>query len=85
MAKPLSNEKEIYEKIKREKIQIHPVIWELINHYIGNDVVAIQFIAGSYVVGDKPQAIPVKDAKRLMEHCDGIREFLKKLKSATTK
>ncbi|MEM7816825.1 MAG: hypothetical protein QXZ20_02840 [Candidatus Aenigmatarchaeota archaeon] len=38
MANPLANEKEIYEKIEKEKLTIHPIIWELINHHIRNDL-----------------------------------------------
>lgn len=85
MAKPLTNEAGIYKRIKKENIQIHPIIWELINHYIGNDIYAIQLIAGIHITGDSPEPIPVEDGKKLIEHCDGVREFLRKLKSATTR
>lgn len=85
MANPLSNEKEIYDRIQKENIIIHPLIWELINHNIGNDIYAMQFIAGAHIVGDSPEPIPVEDAKKLLAHCDGIRNFLKKLKEATKK
>lgn len=83
MANPLSDEAQIYEKIKKENIRVHPLVWQLIDHYIGNDVQAMQFIAGSYVVGDSPEVIPPGDGKKLLARCDEIRKFLRKLKEAT--
>jgi hypothetical protein len=63
MANPFSNEAEIYEKIKKENIKIDPSIWELIDHYIGNDVYAMQLIVGSYIIGDDPDDIPVRTGR----------------------
>ena len=85
MANPLSNESAVYEKIKKENIRVHSLVWELIDHYIGNDLHAMQFIVGSYVVGETPEAIPPEDGKKVLARCDEIRKFLKKLKEATKK
>lgn len=85
MARPLSNEAELYTKIQKEKIKVHPVVWELINHYVGNDIYAMQLIAGSYVVGSNPDPIPAEDGRKLIQHCEEVRKFLKKLKDATAK
>jgi hypothetical protein len=38
MANPLRDEDKIYEKIKKENITVHPLIWELISHHIRNDL-----------------------------------------------
>ena len=83
MANPLSDESEIYEKIKKENMKVDPLVWQLIDHYIGNDLHAMQFIAGSHVVGDNPEAIPPEDGRKLLARCDEIRKFLRKLKEAT--
>lgn len=83
MANPLSDEAQIYEKIKKENIKVDPLVWQLIDHYIGNDVQAMQFIAGSYVVGENPESIPPADGRKLLARCDEIRKFLRKLKEAT--
>ncbi len=83
MANPLSHEAGIYEKIKKENIKVHPLVWELIDHYIGNDIQAMQFIAGSYVVGSDPEPIPAEHGKKIIAHCDEVRKFLLKLKEAT--
>lgn len=83
MANPLSNEKEVFKQIKQKKMTIDPVVWEVITHYIGNDVHAIQFIAGNYVVGDEPEDIPAEDGQKILDRCDEIRKFLIKLREAT--
>lgn len=83
MANPLSDEAQILEKIKNENIKVHPLVWHLIDHYIGNDVHALQFIAGSHIIGNDPDPIPVEDGKKILHHCDEIRKFLIKLKEAT--
>lgn len=79
MANPLSNEKEIYETIEKEKLSVPAVIWELLDHHIGNDVYAISLIAGLHVTGDK-EPIPVEDGEKIIKHCEEIRVFLKKLR-----
>ncbi|MCM8787473.1 MAG: hypothetical protein NC935_05390 [Candidatus Omnitrophica bacterium] len=48
MANPLPNEEEIYEIIKKEKIEVHPLVWDLIDHHIRNDLNAIAVAWGSF-------------------------------------
>ena len=43
MANPLNNEKEIYEKIKKEGLRVPPEIWELLNHHLRNDTQVVMF------------------------------------------
>ena len=83
MANPLVHEAKIYEKIKKENIKVHPLVWELIDHYIGNDVHIIQFVVGSYALGDDPEAIPPEGGKKILNQCNELRKFLIKLKEAT--
>jgi len=47
MANPLCNEEAIYAQIKHEHITIHPLIWELINHHVRNDIHIISLAIGS--------------------------------------
>ncbi len=82
MANPLSNEKELYEKIEKEKLSIPAVIWELLEHHLGNDLYAITLIAGTYVTGEDKEPIPVEDGQKILKRCDTIRAFLKKLNAA---
>lgn len=83
MANPLSDEAEIYERIKKENIKVHPLVWQLIDHYIGNDLHIIQFIVGSHVTGDNPESIPWEHGKKIQHQCDEVKKFLRKLKDAT--
>jgi len=82
MANPLSNEKELYEKIEKEKLSIPSPIWDLMEHHLGNDVYAIQLICGSHVIGEEKEPVPIADAEKIIKHCEDIRQFLKKLKQS---
>lgn len=82
MANPLPNESEIYKKIEKNNLKIPRDIWELIEHHIGNDIHAINFIVGSYITGDSPEAIPPKDSQKILYRCDEIKKFLIKLREA---
>lgn len=79
MANPLPNEKEIYEKIEREKLSVPLPIWDLINHHIGNDLYAISLIAGTYVTGEDKEAIPPEDGKKIVKHVEEIKGFMDKI------
>jgi hypothetical protein len=83
MANPLSNEKELYERIQKEKLSIPSIIWELLEHHLGNDVYAISLIAGVYVTGQEKEPIPIEDGEKIIKHCSEIRQFLKKIRAAT--
>lgn len=92
MANPLSNEKEIYDNIKKVVAKGGPEVrglidnmWELMKHHIGNDIYAMQMIVGSRIVGGDPEPISVEEGEKLLRHCDGIGKFLSKLKDATSK
>ena len=41
MANPLKNEDELYIKLKQQGVSVDPVIWEIINHHVRNDLQAI--------------------------------------------
>ena len=84
MGNPLSNEKELYERVAKENMSIPPIVWALIDHHIGNDVFSISLIAGTHVTGEK-EPIPIEDGEKIVNHCEAIRLFLKKLREATKK
>lgn len=86
MANPLPEEKEIYQKIRREKIRVPKEVWRLIDHHLGNDIAVIQLIIDSHIgVKDKEEAIPPEHAKKILSRCAQIRNFLVRLKKETTK
>lgn len=50
MANPLKEEKQLYAQIKKEKITMHPVLWNLFNHHIRNDTTIISMAVGEYAL-----------------------------------
>jgi hypothetical protein len=85
MAKPLANEQALFDRIRRENITVHPVVWELIRHYIGNDIHAVQMIAEVYVSGSDPVPIPIADGVKVLQRCEEAILFMKKLREAAVK
>lgn len=77
MANPLTNEQEIYEKIRKENITLHPLIWQLIEHHINNDVYMINLIIGSTVL--EGESLSEENAKKILSHGKAIKDFLDKL------
>lgn len=83
MANPLSNEKELYERIEKEHLTIPQPVWELLEHHLGNGLYAITLIAGTYVTGENKEPIPLEDGQKILKHCSAIRDFLNRLSAAT--
>ena len=77
MANPLPNEQEICERIKKENLTIHPLIWQLIEHHINNDLHMINLIIGSTVLDSEP--LSEENAKKIINHSEAIKDFLDRL------
>ena len=77
MSNPLPNEAEIYKKIEDGNINVPPLLMELLEHHIGNDVYMINLIIGSTVLDGEP--LSVENAKKVIRHCQQIKELLDKL------
>ena len=80
MCNPLNDEKKIYEVIEKEHLGIPPLIWQLLDHHLGNDLYVITLIAGSHVIRDAQEPIPAAEGKKIIERCQEIRRFLQKLR-----
>ena len=51
MTNPLKNEDQIYKRIEDENLKVHPVIWELINHHVRNELTKINIaLWGLYLI-----------------------------------
>lgn len=66
-----------------EGIPLHPILREMLTHYIGNDVYAINLIVGYYM--DIKEPIPLEDILKILKHSRAIREFMDRLKDVTLK
>lgn len=85
MANPLPNEDELYEKIKKEKITIHPVIWEILTHHIGNDLSLITMPLENALDPEHPIPLTDEKAALMLTHAKLIKELIDKLKVAIGK
>jgi len=84
MANPLSNEDELYKKIKQENIQIHPIVWELLTHHIGNDLSMITMgLQTSLLDPDYPKPLTKEKARKMFASALNIKGLIEKLKKAT--
>jgi hypothetical protein len=81
MANPLPNEQEIYERIKKENIKVHTLVWQLMEHHVYNDLYMINLIIGSTVLDGEP--LTEEDAKKIINHSKQIKDFLEKLDALT--
>jgi 5-methylcytosine-specific restriction endonuclease McrBC regulatory subunit McrC len=81
MANPLPHEQEIYEKIKKENITIHPLLWELLEHHVHNELYMINLIIGSTTLDG--ETLSVENAQKVINHGNAIKEFLEKLEKLT--
>ncbi len=83
MANPMRDEEEIYAKIREQNITIHPLVWELIDHHISNDLYIINIILGSTILDG--QSLTKENAESILAHSKSIKNFLIKLGKETKK
>lgn len=77
MANPLPDERELYERIREEKIVIAPEIWNLLHHRIGDDITTINFLCNSCLNQD--QAIPIEEAKKIFLYTRHIKDIVNQI------
>lgn len=68
-----------------EDIPLHPVVREMLTHYIGNDTQMINFMVGAYIELDEPMAVPKDIAPKILNQTKSLREFMERLREATHK
>lgn len=81
----INNENERLEKIKNENMVMHPVVKELVNHYIGNDINRINFIVSDYLDPLDPKPIVIEHVKRILDSSLSMSLFLDKFRKATAR
>ena len=68
-------------KIKAEGKTLHPVIRELVTHYIGNDIQAMNFMIGDII--DDGAGLNRPMYEKILRHIEDMEEFIVKLKLST--
>lgn len=81
----IGNENERLEKIKNRRMLMHPVVLELVKHYVGNDVSRINFIVSDYLDPIDPKPILIEHAKKILDSSLSMSAFLDKFRKATQK
>jgi len=81
MANPLPNETELYTRIKNEKINITPEIWDLLYSRIGDDLSAINLLCQYYLSGNHP--VPPTEAKKILNYTRHIKDIIHQITLAS--
>ncbi|MCK5491826.1 MAG: hypothetical protein KAJ14_01805 [Candidatus Omnitrophica bacterium] len=68
-------------KIKSESKQLNPIIRDMVTHYIGNDIQALNFMIGDTI--DDGIGLGQEMCEKIMRHITDMEEFLVKLKLNT--
>ncbi len=77
MANSLPNEKELYERIKNERITVIPDIWDLLYNRIGDDISAINLLCQYYLSVNQP--IPILEARKILSYTHHIKDIVNKV------
>ncbi len=64
-------------------IPLHPVIRDMVTHYIGNDVYMINLIAGNSIDSSNAVPLSLEDTRHILDHTRSIKDFMDKLRKAT--
>ncbi|HQJ15525.1 MAG TPA: diguanylate cyclase [Candidatus Omnitrophota bacterium] len=65
-----------------DSVPLHPAIRELFAHQLGNDVYAVNMVAGDYADPLSPRPVPPEDAARILRHTTSIVDFISIMKDA---
>ena len=66
-----------------KEIPLHPVLREMLTHYIGNDTQVINFMIGTYLDLDEPIPVPKEVIPKVLAQTKSLREFMDRLREAT--
>jgi hypothetical protein len=76
-------EGDLFKKYREESIELHPVIREMLTHYIGNDVFRINLIVGDSIDPLAPQPIPLENLYKIINNTHTLKLFMDRLREAT--
>lgn len=81
MANPLADEKEIYERIRAEKMVIARDIWQVIYYRLGDDLSAVNLLCEYYVTNNEP--MPVEEIKKILVYTADIKDIISEITVAS--
>jgi hypothetical protein len=68
-----------------EAPSLHPLVRDLFTHYMGNDVHIINLCISFYMDTGDEKPVPLEDAKKILPYTMTMRQFLDRLREATSK
>ena len=77
MANSIRTEDKLYKILKDEKVKVHPIIWELLNHHIRNDLYVITGITEDFF--DKKEPLTEEKKDKIFQRIKNIASLMKKL------
>lgn len=77
MANIIPKDEELFAQIEKEHIQVHPVLWTVIYHYIGDCIIAVNLLVRYYI--DKNIPAPKEQIKRVLTYSKRTAEVIDKL------
>ena len=82
MANPMRNEERLYQILKEQNIQVHPIIWQLLDHHIRNDLNGISITVGD--VFDRKEPLSDKELDHIIRRIKNITSIIEKIQQATS-
>jgi hypothetical protein len=71
------------ESLKKNDSQLHPVVKELLTHYINNDIHGINMVTDFYLDPIDECPVPVESAQKILDKTYTIKQFMDRLSAAT--
>jgi acyl carrier protein len=68
-----------------DDMPLHPILREMLTHYIGNDIYVITLIAGDAVDPLAPEPLSLENCEKILGRTRSISDFMERLRSATTR
>ena len=81
MANPIRDEDKLYQILKDEGVKVHPIIWQLLDHHIRNDLFGISSVVEDAF--DRKEPLLEKEINSVIKRIKSIIAMLKKLQEAT--
>lgn len=77
MANIIPKDEELFVQIEKEQIKVHPVLWTVIYHYLGDCIIAVNLLLRYYI--DKNIPAPKGQIGRVLTYSKRMAEVIDKL------
>jgi len=74
---------DLFKNYREENIQLHPIIKEMLSHYISNDIFKINLIVGDSIDLGGRGSISIENLYKIIDSTHSLKIFLDRLRQAT--